>query len=122
MRDAVDARKCSQLRVVDRESILESELDHLLTAERCDELGGRPHRDHLAVVDHRHAIAEALRLVHVVRGEEHGLAALLEPLHHIPELPPRLRVESSGRLVEEQQVRIGNERARHREALLLAAG
>ena len=56
-----------------------------------------------------------------MRGEEHRLAARLEALHHVPELPPRLGVESGGRLVEEEQIRIGNERARDGEALLLSA-
>src|SRR5690348_13448489 len=54
------------------------DLDDRLAAERAHELGGRAERDHLAVVDDRDAVAERLRLVHEVRGEEERGALLLE--------------------------------------------
>ena len=42
-------------------------------------------------------------------------------IEHVPELAARLRIEARRRLVEKQQIRIADERAGHREALLLAA-
>ena len=40
----------------------------------------------------------------------------------VPQLAARLRIEARGRLVEEEQIRIARERARHGEPLFLAAG
>src|SRR5581483_8748061 len=45
------------------------ELHDVLGAERSDQLERRAERDHFAVIDDRHAVAENLGLVHVVRGE-----------------------------------------------------
>src|SRR2546422_9759685 len=56
-----------------------------------------------------------------VRGEEDRAARCPEAADHVPQLATRLRVEARGRLVEEQEVGTGDERARHRESLLLAA-
>ena len=75
----------------------------------------------LPVIDDRHAVAEHLGLVHVVRGQQDGAAVGAEAFEDVPQLPPRLRVEAGGRLVEEQQVGIAGQRARHRQPLLLPA-
>src|SRR3989449_11199724 len=56
-----------------------------------------------------------------VRGQEDRAARCPEAADHLPQMAPRLRVEARGGLVEEQQLRPGDERARHRESLLLAA-
>src|SRR5262249_1186619 len=61
-------------------------------------------------------------LVHVVGGQEHGAAARAEVDHQIPEVAPRLRIEARGGLIEEEQLGIADERAGHREPLLLPAG
>src|SRR5437867_3796461 len=57
----------------------------------------------------------------VVGGEQHGAARRPEAADHVPQLAARLRVETRGGLVEEQELRPRDQRARHREALLLAA-
>ena len=44
-----------------------------------------------------------------------------EPREQVPQLAARLRVESRGRLVEKQEIRIAGQRARHRKPLFLAA-
>ncbi|MBI4950708.1 MAG: PAS domain S-box protein [Myxococcales bacterium] len=49
-------------------------------------------------------------------------ARALERRHDVPEPAARLRVEAGRRLVEEEDRRVGHERAGDREALLLAAG
>ena len=82
----------------------------------------RAHGDDPAVVDDGHAVAEPLRLVHVVRGQEHGRPPALKLVHDVPDLPPRLRVEAGRGLVEEQQLRVADQRAGHGQALLLPAG
>src|ERR1041385_5404378 len=53
---------------------------------------------------------------------ERGAALPLPVLDQVPELPPRLRVEPGGRLVEEEELGIGHQRAGERQPLLLAAG
>ena len=51
-----------------------------------------------------------------------GASRLLEPLHQVPQVPPRLRIEPGRRLVQKQQLRVAHQRARHRQPLLLPAG
>src|SRR6267378_505199 len=57
----------------------------------------------------------------VVRREEDGATRVLEPPNDLPQLPARLRIESRGRLIEEEQLGAAHERAGDGEALLLAA-
>ena len=49
------------------------------------------------------------------------MPSLVQPLEQVEHLRRRLRVEVAGRLVADQQRRVGRERARDRHALLLAA-
>ncbi len=61
--------------------------------------------------------------VRIVRHHHDGLAVLLvERLQQIEDLVAGLAIEIAGRLVAEQQRRIGHDRARDADALLLAAG
>ena len=50
------------------------ELDHVLDADGRDQLARRAERDDLAVIHDRHAVAQPLGLVHVVRGQQDGAA------------------------------------------------
>ena len=78
--------------------------------------------DDPAAVHDRDAIAELLRLLHVVGRQHDGVAPVAKRAHEAPQVAARLRVEAGGRLVEEQDARIVDERRRDAEALLLAAG
>jgi hypothetical protein len=60
--------------------------------------------DDRAVAQDAQPVGEVLGLVHVVGGEEDRLPELAEAFDHVPRLPPRLRVEARGRLVEEHEV------------------
>src|SRR5262249_13001170 len=82
----------------------------------------RAKRDHLPMIHDGDAVAQAFRFVHVVSRQQYGTALLTERPDDVPELPTRLRVEPGCRLVEEQELRIANQRAGDREALWLAAG
>src|ERR1041384_4379347 len=63
------------------------------------ELGRRPDRDDATVVDHRDAVRNAIRFIHVVRREKHGdPLGGVEGFHVSPHLVPALRVEAQGRL------------------------
>ena len=83
---------------------------------------GRAEGDDLAVVHDGDAIAEALGLVHVVRGENDGAAAPLEVVDQVPQMAARLGIEAGGGLVEKEQLGIADQGAGHGQALLLAAG
>ena len=64
-------------------------------------------------VDHQHAVAHALHVARVVRGEQQRAAVLHRPLaHEVADDGLRRDVEPDRRLVEEQEVR-GVEQARH---------
>ena len=71
----------------------------------------RAQRNHASMIHNRHAIAQPLRLFHVVRGQDDGATRLLQALHQIPHMTPRLRIEPRRRLIEKQQLRIADQRA-----------
>ena len=79
-------------------------------------------RDDLAVAA-RDDARSVLRDVVLVRDHQHRDAALeVQPLEDPHHLDAGARVEVAGRLVGEQDRRVGDERARDRDALLLTAG
>ena len=82
---------------------------------------GVPSAISLPVVHDADAIAQRVRLVHVMRGDQDRAAALAKPLEHVPQLAARLRIEAGRRLVEKQQLGLARQRARHRQPLLLPA-
>src|SRR5262249_31050066 len=77
--------------------------------------------DEPAAVHDRESRAQALRLLHEVRGEHDGLALREELLEPLPDEVARLRIESRGGLVHEDQVGIVDQRARERESALHSA-
>ena len=81
-----------------------------------------PRGDDLAAGDDRDPVGEALRLVHVVGGEEDGLAEVAQAGDHLPGLAPRRGVEAGRRLVEEEQLGVADQRQADVEPALLAAG
>jgi hypothetical protein len=63
--------------------------------------------DDPALVDDQDPVGQRVRLVEVVRGQEHRRAAAVPQVADVlPEVRTRLRVEPSGRLVEEDQGRL----------------
>src|SRR5512132_3731610 len=77
--------------------------------------------DDEAVTD-RHHPPGACGQVEVVRDVEDGLALVVEPVQQPEHLGGRLRVEVSGRLVADDQLRVGCEGTGDRDPLLLTAG
>ena len=86
-----------------------------------DDLAHAAAREHLAKGDVRDLVA-ALRFVHVVGGDENGEATGGEVMDLVPEVAPRLGVDAGGRLVEQEQLRVGQRAGAEREPLLPAAG
>ena len=77
--------------------------------------------DDAAVLDDRNAIAQPLRLLHQVRGHEHGLAAGTDAAHQLPDGAAGLRIEAGRQLIEEHDFGIVDERQRDEQPLLLSA-
>ena len=90
---------------------------HVLREQRARRVAG----DQRAVVDHREARRQPLGLVHEVRGEQDRLALRDELAQAVPDQVARLRIEPRGRLVEDQEIGVVDQRARERQAPLHAA-
>ena len=88
-----------------------------------EQLLQRARGDDLAVV-HRHQPVEALGFVHVRGGDHHAhlRPARADRVDEVPELAARQRIDAGGRLVEDEQVGIVDERAAEAQLLLHAAG
>ena len=98
---------------------IDIELDDFMCAERLDQFRRRAQCDDLAVIHDRDAIAESRGFFHVVRGHQHGASARAKLLDHFPEVESRLWIETGGRLIEEENVGIVDQRASDAESLLL---
>ena len=99
----------------------EAQLDHLLGGVRLDQLARRALGGEAPLVHDDQPVAELLGLVHVVGGDDQRDPVLLEPVEAVPEQVAGLGVEPGGRLVEDQQVGIGDERPGDGEPPLHAA-
>lgn len=75
-----------------------------------------------AVVQQRDPVAQRLDVLHQMRVEENRLALALELMQQLPHLAAPDRVHRRGRLVQEQDARIGDKRAGEAEPLLHAFG
>ena len=74
-------------------------------ADRALQFPGRAFGDHLAGVDHGDPIGELVRLVQVLRGQEHRRPSAARAADDVPDLVAAARIEPGRRLVEEEQVR-----------------
>ncbi len=93
----------------------------LARGERFLQLGRRAQGDHFAAVHERDAMA-VFRLVHIMRGDENGVAGRGELIDQIPELPPGDGIDAAGRLIQKQNGRFVQDRATKGEPLFPSAG
>src|SRR3954452_15993485 len=77
--------------------------------------------DEPPLLDDRDAVAERLRLVEVVRRQEHRLSEVLQRAQDLPRRARRRRLEARRRLVEEDQLGVAHERKGEVEAAQLPA-
>jgi hypothetical protein len=77
--------------------------------------------DDTAGVHDRDPVAQPLRLVEVMRGYEDRRLAVAEAADHVEQLVPDARVEADGWLIEEEHLRLRDERAGDLEPAALAA-
>ena len=94
---------------------------HDRRAGAADQLVRRPLGDEPAAGEHADAVGEVLRLVEVVRRQQHRRALGAQLAHELPRLAPGRRVEAGRRLVEEQQRRLADDAEGEVEAASLAA-
>src|SRR5262249_27152636 len=97
-------------------------LYNVMSAQPVDQIRRRALGDDHAVVNDRQAVAQALRFVNVMSGEQNRAAALLEAAHDLPQLPAALRVQAGGRLIEKQDAGISHQRRGYRQPLFLSSG
>ena len=90
---------------------------------RMNHVAHAAHLDDAAGVHHRHAVRRLGDHPHVVRDQHHRGAALGgEALEQRDDLRLDRHIERGGRLVGDQQARLGGERERDHHALAHAAG
>src|SRR5262245_58007643 len=109
-------------RAVIGHGLLAADLDYRLAQRARLNLLRRPDRDDAALVDDSNAVTQLFRFFDVVRSNQDGARLPPQVGDQLVDLEARLRVETGGRLVEEQQLRIVEQRQRQGQALLLAAG
>ncbi len=85
------------------------------------QFSGRSQRDEPPPVKKSHVGAE-LRFVQIGRGEHQGLSFLVQVVENPPDLPARDRVHPCSGLVEEEQLRVVQQRGREGELLFHASG
>ena len=76
----------------------------------------------MTVIHDGDAIAQLLRLVHVVGGEHHRLALGLDRLDPLPEVVTSLGIQPCGGFVQKQQFGVAEQGQGQQQALTLAAG
>jgi hypothetical protein len=86
-----------------------------------EQLPGRAGGDDAPVAEDGESVGESLGLLHVMRGQEDALAKRPQVADCLPGLAARGRVEAGRRLVEEDELRIADERERKVEASQLSA-
>lgn len=78
-------------------------------------------RDDAALMEDRDAVGQLLRLIEILRGEQHGGAGVRELLDHAPHLDARFGVEPGGRLVEVDDLGVSDQTHRDVETATHAA-
>ena len=86
---------------------------------RLVRLSTRVGRDHLALADDDHLLADLLHFRQNVRAENDGVIAG-EAFDQRPGFGNLLRIEARGRLIEDQHVRVVNDGLREADALPVA--
>jgi len=95
---------------------MQAQLQHLAGRMLLDQSTGRSFGDDATAVHHHEPVAQLLGFIHVVSRQHQGDAALLQAVEAVPQDVARLRIETGGRLVEQQQVGFAHQRAGDRES------
>src|SRR5258705_7408712 len=93
----------------------------LANAVTRQELGGAAGRVDAARLEQVRAIDHPEHLLHVLLDDQHGQTAGPDAIDQLEHLLDQNRRQPGGRLVEQEQLRLGHQRAADRAHLLLAA-
>src|SRR5688572_11263820 len=93
-----------------------------LRLRMVEELFRRVLLDDLAEIHEDDAVGDGAGEAHLVRDAQHGHAGARQLDHHLQHFLDHFRIERGGRLVEQHDLGVHAQRARDRDALLLAAG
>src|SRR2546423_499363 len=93
-----------------------------LRRSAAQQLIHRARGDDAPVVDHGHAVANLFHLTEQVRVEKHGCAPGRQAADDLAHVVPADRIERGGRLVEEDELRLSQQRGAEAEPLLHALG
>ena len=96
--------------------------DHRPAADLCQQVLHIATGQQAAVFDDADPIADVRQLRKDVAGDEDRLAQTLQPLQQSAHLDPRPRIETAGRFVEEQHLRVVQQHAGEAQSLGHAAG
>jgi hypothetical protein len=86
-----------------------------------EQVARRTGGDQHAMVDDRQPRRQAFGFVHEMRRQQDGLAGSEQLPEAVPDEVACLRIESGGRLIQDQQLGIVDERACERQAALHSA-
>ena len=103
-------------------ALTQRDRDPLLRAESVNTRRRGVERHDPPGIDDHDAVAQLPGLLHVVRRQEDRLSLGSHVADQVPGRVASLRIEPAGQLVQEDQLRIADQRQRDREALLLATG
>ena len=93
----------------------------MASQKAVDQVVGRIERDKGAAIHDAHAIAESLRLFHVVRGYKNRASRGAHISDLVPKLSSSGRIEARGGLIEEEKLWFADQSAGESEALCLPA-
>lgn len=85
-----------------------------------DQIPRRTYADDAAFVQHDDAVTQHLGFVHVVRGHEHRLAGVAQVGDFVPQQMAHGRIETGRGFIEDEQLRIREQRAHESEPPLHA--
>src|SRR5260370_17289497 len=71
-----------------------------MAAKPRNQFGRRTFSNYLSMIHNGKPVTQPFRLVHVMRGQEHRAARLLERANDVPELAAALRIKSGSGPVE----------------------
>ena len=91
-------------------------IEQLLGVEAAQQRRGGVAGDDPAVVDDGDAVAELLRLLEIMRRQQHGDAAGVQLAHIAPELLAQLDIDARRGLVQHQDRRVMDQRLGHQQA------
>ena len=102
--------------------VLARQLQHDVVEVLLEQARGRALGDDAAAVHDGDLVAQEVGLFHVMGRQQHRAAFRLDGADQVPEVVAGLRIEAGGRLVQEQHLRVVDERDRQQQALQLPPG